>query len=65
MTKGEIKLTPIEDIEKRILNFTVFEEVIEVEMDDDRVIEVRVDELKDVDITKGKLAEVLYNTNRE
>lgn len=57
-------MTPIEDIERRILNFTVFEEVIEVEMDDDRVIEVRVDELKDVDITKGKLAEVLYNTNR-
>lgn len=57
-------MTPIEDIEKRILNFTMFDEVIEIEMQDGNVIEVRVSELKDVDVTKGKLAEVLYNTNR-
>lgn len=57
-------MTPIEDIERRIINFTVLEEMIEVEMEDERVLQVGIDELKDVDITKGKLAEVLYNTNR-
>ncbi len=57
-------MTPIEEIESRILNFTMFDEVIEIEMQDGSVIEVRVSELKDVDVTKGKLAELLYNTNR-
>lgn len=57
-------MTPIEDIEKRILNFTVFEKVIEVEMEDGSVIELNVEELVDETITKGKLAEALYNTNK-
>ena len=63
-TKGGICMTPIEEIEQRILNFIMFEEVIEIEMQDGSVIEVRVSELKDVDVTKGKLAELLYATNR-
>lgn len=62
--RGVVFMTPIEEIESRILNFTMFDEVIEIEMQDGSVIEVRVSELKDVDVTKGKLAELLYNTNR-
>lgn len=57
-------MTPIEEIECRIVNFVVLDEIIEVEMEDERVIQIRIDELKDVDISKGKLAEVLYDTNR-
>lgn len=57
-------MTPIEEIECRIVNFVVLDEIIEVEMEEGKVIQIRMDELKDVDITKGKLAEVLYDTNR-
>ena len=58
------ELTPIEEIESRIINFVILDEIIEVEMEDGRVIQIKIDELKDVDISKGKLAEILYNTNR-
>lgn len=57
-------MTPIEEIKCRITNFIVLDEMIEVEMEEGNVIQVGIHELKDVDITKGKLAEVLYNTNR-
>ena len=58
-------MTPIEEIERRILNFVVYEEFVEVEMEDESVIEIQISELNDVNITKGKLAEVIYYNHKE
>lgn len=53
----------ISEIKNEILNYTILKDIIEVEFDD-YILEVELKYFKDLDISVGTLAEVIYRYYR-